>query len=92
MKEEFVRRVVKYILSKKYPNIIDVYVTSERDMWSRFADDEKNYVYSIFLVNEDPEIFTDENEWSKLKELIRNTLKAAGIKQGSRIYNEFLEN
>lgn len=92
MKEEFVKRVVKYILSKKYPNIIDVYVTSERDMWSRFADDEKNYVYNIFLVNEDPEIFTDENEWSKLKELIRNTLKAAGIKQGSRIYNEFLDN
>lgn len=73
--------MINFILDKKFPGVVkEVNVTRERDMSSSYIDNEKNYVYNIFL---------DMDEYDKRLDvvlLIENTLKTMGINNRVAFY------
>jgi hypothetical protein len=69
-------KLIKYITDKKFPGIVNhVNVTRERDMGSNYIDNEKNYLYNIFI-DMDDEYYDKRFE---IVILIENTLKSMGI-------------
>jgi len=79
--EEVIIQMINFILDKKFPGVVkEVNVTRERDMSSSYIDNEKNYVYNIFL---------DMDEYDKRLDvvlLIENTLKTMGINNRVAFY------
>jgi len=79
--KEVIIQMINFILDKKFPGVVkEVNVTRERDMNSNYIDNEKNYVYNIFL---------DMDEYDKRLDvvlLIENTLKTMGINNRLAFY------
>ena len=79
--KEVIIQMINFILDKKFPGVVkEVNVTRERDMSSNYIDNEKNYVYNIFL---------DMDEYDKSLDvvlLIENTLKTMGINNRLAFY------
>jgi hypothetical protein len=78
---EAITKMIQYVLDKKFPGIVnDLNVTSERDMSSSYIDNEKNYVYNIFI---------DTDEYDKrfdIVMLIESTIKSMGIRNRLAFY------
>jgi hypothetical protein len=79
--KEVIIQMINFILDKKFPGVVkEVNVTRERDMSSNYIDNEKNYVYNIFL---------DMDEYDKRLDvvlLIENTIKTMGINNRLAFY------
>ena len=86
--EKVIRKIVKFILDKKFPRFEDVEVTSERAYLGVKSGD--NLVYNVFLTI-DYKIYEIEyiNNWDKIKDLIREAIKTAGIKNKINIYLDY---
>jgi hypothetical protein len=86
--EKVIRKIVKFILDKKFPRFEDVEVTSERAYLGVKGED--NLVYNVFLTI-DYKIYEIEyiNNWDKIKDLIREAIKTAGIKNKINIYLDY---
>jgi hypothetical protein len=78
---EAITKMIQYVLDKKFPGIVNnLNVTSERDMSSSYIDNEKNYVYNIFI---------DTDEYDKrfdIVMLIESTIKSMGIRNRLAFY------
>lgn len=74
--EEVIIKMIEFILGEKFPGVVnDITVTRDRDMSSFYTDEQKNYVYNIFI--------DMDEKYGHLKYdiviLVENTLKTMGI-------------
>ena len=76
--EEVIIKMIMFILGEKFPGVVnDVNVLKGRDMNSFYIDEQKNYVYNIYI---------DMDEYDKRLDVVRlieDTLKTMGI--GNRL-------
>ena len=79
--EEVIIKMIVFILGEKFPGVVnDVNVIRGRDMGSFYTDEQKNYVYNIFLDMDDYDKRLD------VVHLIENTLKTMGISNRLAFY------
>ena len=48
--EDYIKRIVKYVLDEKYPEFEGVEVTSARNPQSFYIDKTRNLEYDVFLI------------------------------------------
>jgi hypothetical protein len=76
--EEVIIKMIMFVLGEKFPGVVnDVNVLKGRDMNSFYIDEQKNYVYNIYI---------DMDEYDKRLDVVRlieDTLKTMGI--GNRL-------
>lgn len=78
---EVIKNMVNYVLDKKYPGMVNhVNVTVERDMNSYYTDEDKNYLYNIFIDMDRTDMRLD------VVILVENTLKTMGISNRVAFY------
>ena len=83
--EELIRRIVKFILDKKFPRFEDVEITSERAYLGVKGGD--NLVYNVFLKIDFPTFKIEYlHNFGNIKDLIREAIKTTGIKNKINIY------
>ena len=83
--EELIRRIVKFILDKKFPRFEDVEITSERAYLGVKGGD--NLVYNVFLKIDFPTFKIEYlHNLENIKDLIREAIKTTGIKNKINIY------
>lgn len=88
--EDYIKRIVKYVLDEKYPEFEGVEVTSERNPQSFYIDKTSNLVYNVFLTIDSVKFLKNGNEyWTGIKSLIRNTIKSIGVENTINVYIDF---
>jgi hypothetical protein len=87
--EKMITRIVKKSLGIKYPFIDDVEVTKEKNHRSYFTDEEKNYIYNVFLTIDAEKLqqFSESVDWKSIKDFIRDIVKMCGINNRVDVYN-----
>ena len=75
--EDYIKKIVKYVLDEKYPEFEDVEVTSEMNPRSLYTDKKRNIVYNVFLTIDG------------IKFLNKNTIKSIGIENTINVYIDF---
>jgi hypothetical protein len=88
--EDYIKKIVKYVLDEKYPEFEDVEVTSEMNPRSFYTDKKRNIVYNVFLIIDGNTFLKNGREyWEDIKSLIRDTIKSIGIENTISVYIEF---
>jgi len=88
--EDYIKKIVKYVLDEKYPEFEDVEVTSEMNPRSLYTDKKRNIVYNVFLIIDGNTFLKNGREyWEDIKSLIRDTIKSIGIENTISVYIEF---
>jgi hypothetical protein len=88
--EDYIKKIVKYVLDEKYPEFEDVEVTSEMNPRSLYTDKKRNIVYNVFLIIDGIKFLKNGREyWEDIKSLIRDTIKSIGIENTISVYIEF---
>ena len=79
--EEVIIKMIMFVLGEKFPGVVnDVNVLKGRDMNSFYIDEQKNYVYNIYI---------DMDEYDKRLDVVRlieDTLKTMGISNRLAFY------
>lgn len=89
--KEFVRKIVKHYLDKNYPGFVDVLVTKEQIVPSRFKSDN-NTVYMIFCVADFKTYIMNHIEiWPDIKEKIKEKVRVNGVNSPIKIFLEYTE-
>jgi len=87
--EDYIKKIVKYVLDEKYPEFEDVEVTSERTR-SFYTDKTRNLVYNVFLIIDSNTFLKNGGGyWDDVKSLIRDTIKSIGVENGINVYINF---
>jgi len=89
--EDYIKRIVKYVLDEKYPEFEGVEVTSERNPQSFYIDKTRNLVYNVFLTIDSVKFLKNDVEfyWTGIKSLIRDTIKSIGVENTINVYIDF---
>lgn len=88
--EDYIKKIVKYVLDEKYPEFEDVEVTSEMNPRSLYTDKKRNIVYNVFLIIDSIKFLNNGREyWEDIKSLIRDTIKSIGIENTISVYIDF---
>jgi len=88
--EDYIKKIVKYVLDEKYPEFEDVEVTSEMNPRSLYTDKKRNIEYNVFLIIDSNTFLKNGREyWDDVKSLIRDTIKSIGIENGINVYIDF---
>lgn len=88
--EDYIKKIVKYVLDEKYPEFEDVEVTSEMNPRSLYTDKKRNIVYNVFLIIDGIKFLNNGRQyWEDIKSLIRDTIKSIGIENTISVYIEF---
>jgi hypothetical protein len=88
--EDYIKKIVKYVLDEKYPEFEDVEVTSEMNPRSFYTDKKRNIEYNVFLIIDSNTFLKNGREyWEDIKSLIRDTIKSIGIENTISVYIEF---
>jgi hypothetical protein len=89
--ENYIKRIVKYVLDKKYPEFEGVEVTSERNPQSFYIDKTRNLVYNVFLTIDSVKFLKNDVEfyWTGIESLIRDTIKSIGVENTINVYIDF---
>jgi hypothetical protein len=88
--EDYIKKIVKYVLDEKYPEFEDVEVTSEMNPRSLYTDKKRNIEYNVFLIIDSNTFLKNGREyWEDIKSLIRDTIKSIGIENTISVYIEF---
>jgi hypothetical protein len=88
--EDYIKKIVKYVLDEKYPEFEDVEVTSEMNPRSLYTDKKRNIVYNVFLTIDGIKFLNNVRQyWEDIKSLIRDTIKSIGIENTINVYIDF---
>ena len=89
--EDYIKRIVKYVIDEKYPEFEGVEVTSERNPQSFYIDKTRNLVYNVFLTIDSVKFLKNDVEfyWTGIKSLIRDTIKSIGVENTINVYIDF---
>jgi hypothetical protein len=89
--ENYIKRIVKYVLDKKYPEFEGVEVPSERNPLSFYIDKTRNLVYNVFLTIDSVKFLKNDVEfyWTGIESLIRDTIKSIGVENTINVYIDF---
>lgn len=88
--EDYIKKIVKYVLDEKYPEFEDVEVTSEMNPRSLYTDKKRNIVYNVFLTIDGIKFLNNVRQyWEDIKSLIRDTIKSIGIENTISVYIDF---
>ena len=89
--EDYVKKIVKYVIDEKYPEFEGVEVTSERNPQSFYIDKTRNLVYNVFLTIDSVKFFKNNVEvyWTGIKSLIRDTIKSIGVENTINVYIDY---
>ena len=89
--EDYIKKIVKYVIDEKYPEFEGVEVTSERNPQSFYIDKTRNLVYNVFLTIDSVKFFKNNVEvyWTGIKSLIRDTIKSIGVENTINVYIDF---
>ena len=89
--EDYIKKIVKYVIDEKYPEFEGVEVTSERNPQSFYIDKTRNLVYNVFLTIDSVKFFKNNVEvyWTGIKSLIRDTIKSIGVENTINVYINF---
>jgi hypothetical protein len=87
--EKMITTILEKSLDVKYPFIDDVEVTKEKNHKSYFTDEEKNYIYNVFLTIDEDKLrqYSEPVEWKTIKYFIRDIFKMCGINNHVDVYN-----
>jgi len=87
--EKMITTILKKSLDVKYPFIDDVEVTKERNHKSYYTDEEKNYIYNVFLTIDEDKLqqYSEPVDWKIIKDFIRDVVKMCGIDNRIDVYN-----
>ena len=98
MEKEVIRRVLAKVVKKEFPNvnIEDVALTIElQSMMGGYIDEEKNLKYNVWIIFGDFDTLdyfhNNYNDWMKLTEFVKTTMKHIGIKNKINVYKETSE-
>lgn len=80
---KLLKHVLSRIMKNEYSFIKDVNVTAERDMHSRFANEEKNVIYNVWFGIEDWEPFDD---WKRFEDKVISIRNGLGLEGKTRFY------
>ena len=96
--EERIAKVVKYLVQNKYPQILDVNVSSEIDRDLAYSDPNRNLVYNVVLtfrysdfVSAFESIDNAAVEMDNIKKLIREVVKMLGVTNSVRIFYDVVD-
>lgn len=81
--DELLKRMISRVMKREYSFIQDVNVTEDRDMHSRFADEEKNVIYNVWFGIENWEPFDD---WKKFEDEVKEIKNGLGLEGKMRFY------
>ena len=70
-------------MKKKYPFIVDIEVSSERDMHSHYIDKERNMIYNVFFKIND---WGDFDDWKEFEDFAIGVKNALGLNGKVRFY------
>ena len=88
--EDYIKKIVKYVIDEKYPEFEGVEVTSERNPQSFYIDKTRNLVYNVFLTIDGIKFLNNVRQyWEDIKSLIRDTIKSIGIENTINVYIDF---
>ena len=89
--EDYIKRIVKYVIDEKYPEFEGVEVSSERNPQSFYIDKTRNLVYNVFLTIDSVKFLKNDVEfyWTGIKSLIRDTIKSIGVENTINVYIDF---
>lgn len=89
--EDYIKKIVKYVIDEKYPEFEGVEVTSERNPQSFYIDNTRNLVYNVFLTIDSVKFFKNNVEfyWTGIKSLIRDTIKSIGVENTINVYIDY---
>ena len=89
--EDYIKKIVKYVIDEKYPEFEGVEVTSERNPQSFYIDKTRNLVYNVFLTIDSVKFFKNNVEfyWTGIKSLIRDTIKSIGVENTINVYIDY---
>ena len=89
--EDYIKKIVKYVIDEKYPEFEGVEVTSERNPQSFYIDKTRNLVYNVFLTIDSVKFFKNDVEfyWTGIKSLIRDTIKSIGVENTINVYIDY---
>jgi hypothetical protein len=89
--EDYIKKIVKYVIDEKYPEFEGVEVTSERNPQSFYIDKTSNLVYNVFLTIDSVKFFKNNVEvyWTGIKSLIRDTIKSIGVENTINVYIDY---
>lgn len=75
--------MISRVMKKQYPFIVEVEVSSERDMHSHYIDKERNMIYNVFFKIND---WGDFDDWKKFEDSVLDIRDAIGLKGKVRFY------
>lgn len=81
--DELLKRMISRVMKKQYPFIVEVEVSSERDMHSHYIDKEKNMTYNVFFKIND---WGDFDDWKKFEDDVLDIRDAIGLNGRIRFY------
>jgi hypothetical protein len=89
--EDYIKKIVKYVIDEKYPEFEGVEVTSERNPQSFYIDKTSNLVYNVFLTIDSVKFLKNNVEfyWTGIKSLIRDTIKSIGVENTINVYIDY---
>ena len=74
--KELFKHMISRVMKKQYPFIVEIEVSSERDMNSHYIDKEKNMTYNIFFKIND---WGDFDDWGEFEGLVHEIKNALGL-------------
>ena len=88
--EDYIKKIVKYVIDEKYPEFEGVEVTSERNHQSFYIDKTSNLMYNVFLTIDSNKFLKNGDEyWTGIKSLIRDTIKSIGVENTINVYIDY---
>ena len=81
--KELFTRMISRVMKKQYPFIVEIEVSSERDMNSHYIDKEKNMIYNVFFKIND---WGDFDDWKKFEDSVLDIRDAIGLNVRVRFY------
>jgi len=81
--KELFKHMISRVMKKQYPFIVEIEVSSERDMNSHYIDKEKNMTYNIFFKIND---WGDFDDWKKFEDSVIDIRDAIGLNGRVRFY------
>ena len=81
--KELFKHMISRVMKKQYPFIVDIEVSSERDMHSHYIDKERNMIYNVFFKIND---WGDFDDWKEFEGLATDIKTALGLNGRVRFY------
>jgi len=81
--KELFNHMISRVMKKQYPFIVEIEVSSERDMNSHYIDKEKNMIYNVFFKIND---WGDFDDWKKFEDSVPDIRDAIGLNGRVRFY------